>query len=278
MIRLVVFSLCLLAVASLRGQTTSWTNTAGDSSWNNSGNWSGGVPGSSTAVTIGVQPSGNIIGVDTGMLANQIGSLTFGASLTGSVTLTNAGLEHLATSSGLINASSFTLQLALPIELATAQNIATGGGLLFSSGLTLGAAVSVNGTGSLTLGSGTQTVLTIGSGTFGRFAGSGKLAYTGSNLVFDFKQAATPGGSWDVVDDTITGGTFAGVSFAGSVYQGSLTQASAGVWQGTVGNATWTYTEATGVLSNVPEPGSAALLVAGALCVAGFRRRVSTRW
>jgi hypothetical protein len=268
---------CVLGAVSLRAQTTSWTNTAGDSSWNNAGNWSNGVPGTSTAVTIGVQPSGNIIGIDTGAPANQIGSLTFGASLTGSFTLTNAGIERLAIGSGLTNASGFTLELALPLALAFAQNVATGGGLLFSSGLTLGAAVNVSGAGRLTLGSGTQTVVSIGAANYGRFAGSGLLAYTGSNLVFDFSQSAAGGSSWDLVDDTIASGGFAGVSFAGSVYQGALTQTSPGVWQATVGGAAWTYTEATGVLSNVPEPGCAALLLAGTACAGWSRRRRVSR-
>lgn len=267
------FLFCLLAASTLHAQTTSWTNNAADSSWSNSGNWSAGVPGTTSAVIVGVQPTGNILGVDTGSPANQVGSLTFGSSLTGAFTLTNFGIERLAINSGLTNASSFTLQLALPITLASPQNIATGGGLVFSSGLTLSAVVNVSGAGFLTLGSGTQTVLTIGSTSYGRFSGNGLLAYTGSNLVFDFSQAVTGANSWDVVDGSNTGGAFAGVSFAGSLYNGALTQTSPGVWQGTVGGGTWTYTEASGVLSVVPEPASAALLLVGAVGVACRRRR-----
>ena len=78
----------LAVTAHSQGTATSWTNVGADSSWNNPANWSAGVPGSQSAVTISVQPMDSLIGVDTGSVSNPIGSLTFGASLNASTTIT----------------------------------------------------------------------------------------------------------------------------------------------------------------------------------------------
>lgn len=273
-------SLPLFFVAALHARAlspTAWTDSGHDSSWSDSANWSAGVPSAASAVTIGVQPSGSIIGVDTGALENPIGSLTFGASLSGSLTLTNAGVEHLAVAAGIANNSAFDLELALPLELSTPQEIATGGGLLLSSGLSLNAAVEVEGAEVLTLGAGTQTVLTIAPDSFGHFTGGGTLDYAGSNLVFDFSQSVTTGSAWDLVETATAGSAFASVSFSGGAYDGALTETSPGVWEGTVGGTDWSYTEATGILAAVPEPGAGALLICGLAGVGGSRRRRAVR-
>ena len=266
------FLLLLAGLGSAEAVTPdNFTNGAHDSSWSNSLNWSNGLPGSLTAVTVATQPSSNILGVDTGVANNAITSFSFGSSLTGALQVLPAGAEQLQISSSISNASSFAQSFGLYVGLSGAVLQSGASGLTFAGGLGLTQATTNSNSGAITLGADVPFLLKL-SATPATLSTAGALNYNSGDLVLNATQTFGNGTSLSLVSAASRSGHLASVAFSGS-YTGNFTQVSTGVWTDTTGGQTWQFAEATGVLSNVPEPSAACCLVAGALMLGGRRRR-----
>jgi autotransporter-associated beta strand protein len=237
-------------------------------------NWTvGGLSTSSTfagaiADTTG-QGAAKLTKVGTGVL-----TLTGTSTHTGATTVSTGSLLV----DGLISASAVTVGSA---------------GLLGGNG-TLAGAVTVSGTlspgrspglitlGSLTLNpSATTLIEVVSAGTRGvdydaiDVTGPSGLTY-GGTMAFAFGGAALPENTALTIFG-FTGtpsSTLAAVSSTG-FYSGSWTNLGVGTWQITSGTSVATFTEATGVLSVVPEPSTTAvaLLATSGLVVLMLRRR-----
>ncbi|MBN2022454.1 MAG: autotransporter-associated beta strand repeat-containing protein [Pirellulales bacterium] len=127
--------------------------------------------------------------------------------------------------------------------------------------------------GSLALASSGSLLLDInGSGVSTSILGAGAIDL-GGRLVFDVTDVSAPG-AWNVLAvNTLTetyGGDF-GVTFAVGPNSFAATRTSPGVWTcdiASMGRAV--FTESTGVLSFVPEPGTLSLFVAGLLSLLAY--------
>jgi hypothetical protein len=255
-------ALLLIAFSGTLLADTTWTNGGDDSSWSDAANWSNGVPGLSATdsnVTIGTQPTNNLIGVDTGVANTGVESLTFSPSLTADVQFVAAGVEQLTIFTNLSNDSARLITFSLPVtaggQEAGILYYATGGGLEFDGGFNVGLSqVSVSGTGAITLGNGAYTTIAIQDGsTYGAFEGTGTVAYNDTNLQFNFSDASPAAGtSWQLF--AATAGSVASVSFVGDNLSGSLDEVSSGFWSGYVGDYFWTFDESSGILSSGSAP------------------------
>lgn len=188
----------------LQSQTV-WVNAAGDQMWSSSGNWSAGVPTSISAVQFGVQPTGNEIGIDTGV-GIAIASITFNSSLSAPMILSSLATETLTVNGAITNLDDnrHVFNLAVnsganatwtgPLEFKNNVNIddfsiSLSGNTLFS-----GSAVNFSITNATTygkiLGSGTAT---LGLGTKINIQSSGFSFAAGNS--FDFSSGTFASGS-----------------------------------------------------------------------------------
>ncbi len=279
--RVAVLPLLVTAGGSTAFSATIWGDGGQDSSWSDALNWSSGVPDNTQngAPAIGTQPTGNLVGLDTGVELNEIYSLAFNATLSNSVEILPAGIEQLVIDTSVTNSSTKSMKFSLPVSTSSTDsatvNYITGGGLIFNNALTLGThSINVSGIGGIVLGTLAPTTIGVGSTTlYGGFSGSGTVNYNTTDLQFDFDFDPTglTRSSWDFFGSI--SGSVDSVSFVGNNLNGSLTEMTAGSWSGIVDGRTWTYTESTGVLLLVPEPSSAAFLITGALFASAWRRR-----
>lgn len=125
--------ICALPVSAA---TFTWTNGAGDSDWSNGDNWDqgGAIPQSGDDVVIGTQPTNDIIGIGTGIVANPIKSLTFSSALTAPLTIVPGGVEELQVGSGgITNNNEQGVTFALIVRAGANATYAGGtGGLSFN--------------------------------------------------------------------------------------------------------------------------------------------------
>lgn len=250
-------------------QLTNWTGAGDPSDWGDSANWSSGVPTSATIANL-VSPAANtddiFLNTDSSALGliygpdlsyNTVINTAGGISLTiGSSGIDNNSALSIVHNADTIASASFSLDSGVGISMAKSFNLQTN---------TVTVAVAA---GSLSLQGSTAFSIS-GVSTFGKFAGSGSVAYLGG-LTFNFS-SALGAGTWDFFAQTPTGAP-SGVQVSGS-YSGTLTQSTPGVWTSAFGGLDWTYTASTGVLAAVPEPSTWLLLTAGLTIMVVFRRR-----
>ena len=220
---------------------------------------------------------------------NQATSGAGGLTKLGSGILRFTGAGGDLTHSGSTIVQAGTLIMNANMSSASALSVLSGASL-FGSGTIAGAATVLSG-GTLSPGSAAASpgILAFGSslglsgqtlleltGTsrgsqYDGLAIAGGLTYGGS-LQLQFT-GTLPEGTYDLFSGfSSQAGTFSSIGLAGG-YTGSLSE-SAGVWTGTFGTQTLTFTNATGDLVIVPEPTAALLVsVAAAFGMHGMCRR-----
>ncbi len=243
-----------LAISTLPAQTTTWTDGASNQEWSDAINWSSGVPISTSNVQIGVQPTDNQIGIDTG--STVIASLAFDNTLSRSMDITGFSFsDTLQVNGAITNNSSFTHSFSLPVFAGAGSSVWTGN-LSFQNSTTIGIA-QVTLANTISFSSGTNLNFDItNSSTYGRFLGSGSAAVTGVFINIGGSYTGVNGDTFD-----FTSGNFSGATL---VSLPTLT-----------GGLTWDSSNflTNGTLSVVPEPGTVALATLGLTALVIFRRR-----
>ena len=253
--RLILFSLFCIAASGIAVHAQDvWNNGGNDSTWSNTANWSqNAVPTTTSTVTIGTQPTGNTIGVDTG--ATTIGGFSFSNSLTGSVEVEGFNAFDSLTVNGAISNLSTTKsdQFQLPVTAGANATYAGGFGLQFE---TLSVDDSTIGTsGSVSMLSGGQLIFDIDSSTV--YGSISSISASGATIEIGGTYTGHAGDTFH-----LTTGNFAGATI------GDLPTLSAGL--------TWNTSAflSSGTLTVVPEPSSGGYIAISlaALAFLGFRR------
>ena len=190
----------------------------------------------------------------SGVISNGTGTLALTKVGSGTMTLSGANTYTGATT---VSAGRLVLSSTGSINSASALTVSNG------------AAFDVSGKAAYTMGTG-GTMIGIGATTAGLFDGSTTTAVTlGNALALNFSTGTLGATSYNLFDYASQTGDFSSISLIGSI-TGTLTLTSTDTWTGTAGGYDFSFSEATGVLSVVPEP-SAALL--GGLGLLGLLRR-----
>jgi hypothetical protein len=246
----------LSATFPLSAQTT-WTNGGDDSSWQNSSNWSLGVPTSTSIVTIGVPATDASIGLDAGAPIT-VASLIFAGTLDESIEIVNVTAGDNLTVTGTVANQSSAQQHINTAFFAGGDALYSGGlGLEFSS-LTVGL-FDIATTGSISITS--DLVFSIDS--INLYGSIGAVSVAGTTTIaINLTPNYTPqvGDSFD-----FTTGSFAGAVLGPlpSLPNGYGWDSSQFLSQGVL-------------LVTVPEPSTTCMLVAGGLMVLLIFRRRST--
>ena len=119
--------------------------------------------------------------------------------------------------------------------------------------------LALNNTNLILSGSNSQVKLDIagtGAGDFDRIVGIDSFTQAGT-VTFTLTGTYTTA-SWDVFDFAGKTGGFHAITLTGS-YVGTLTLTDTDLWTGHIGGQDWTFHQATGVLTVVPEPATCLL-------------------
>ena len=230
---------------------TVWTDGAGDQTWSSVANWNTGiVPGNTTAVQIGTQPTGDQIGIDT-EAKTIVASFTFNSTLGNSVDITALGSGTLQVNGDIINNSAFTDSFSLLVFAGA--NAVWSGSLSFNAGANIGSNTITLGSGSSIAFEGLKFDINSAS-SYGRFQGDGTAIVNG-DITFGGTYTGTLGDTFD-----FTAGNFSGATL------GELPALSGGL--------SWKTDQflTNGSVSVIPEPASVMLIALGGLIITGYRR------
>jgi len=160
-----LIALVLMLARPLNAQTT-W-NGSSSGVWNTAGNWSSGVPSSTTAAVFGTSSNYNI---SFSANATALG-LTFNSGVASGYTFANNGYTLTIYGSGITNNNNLTATFNGPVATGATQTwSAASGGLAFSNvtlanTLTLSGTANISVTGTLTNSGGSRTITNNNSGT-----------------------------------------------------------------------------------------------------------------
>lgn len=251
------------ALSSVLGADTTWQGDALTDQWNDSANWTGGVPDSTANVILPDVPSGQlqIAGSDAaaGSLLVQAGSSAF--------TLGSAAAETLDLYGNFTNGSVGTVSVAAYVSLKNSVMLSGVGGLLDFSLTTEAALTHTTLAGTVALG-GTLRLGLDSVASYGNFTLSPGSSV---DLTFLTTLAFSPSTYTGVLNDTfqlfnVSVGSWTGAS-AFAIDTNSLPTLTGGL--------TWTLSnfETDGSISVVPEPGTASLLLLAGIACWIFSRR-----
>ncbi|PTX93876.1 hypothetical protein DB345_20075 [Spartobacteria bacterium LR76] len=235
--------------------------------------------------------TGGIYGTFSTNASGQISSFTilnYGSGITATPTFTLAPVSGYADGNGAMTGSfvQSTLELGSGTLTIAGTNGAqqsyygaiTGTGSVIKNGAGIQEFAGTNtytgnttvNAGSLLLAAGSQMKFSIGaSGVNNHITGAGALSLNGA-IVFDLTSAATAvGSSWSIVDTGLN------ESYGANFIVNGFTDNLDNTWSKTIdANTSYVFSEATGALSVVPEPGTWALLgLAGVAWLMVHRRR-----
>jgi hypothetical protein len=212
--------------------------------------------------TVGANMTLESVGAGATVIANNLGSSGGPLDVASTFKYSGSGNATLASgrSIGTLLVSSGTLTTTGPaFAAATGIEVASGAVLDFS-------------TVALTTPSLTLDISGINAGQLKTSPGGGYV-YTGGNMTLNFATTADASLYHLISFSTAPTGDFSTVTLAG-VYTGNLTL-SGGIWTGSSGASSFSFSQATGDLGVIPEPTTAMALLLGAagLMVVRFLRR-----
>lgn len=245
-----------------------------------------GFGGSGNAVFLGSAGNGSATLLTTGSTTNIPNPITAVAG--------TGGTLLLGSISGAASNSIFSGGLTLNADVTLTSAKASGADVRYTGAISGSGSVTTAGAGETQLGNGSSTITNTYTGNttltqtssfvlsdnasmkfvIGASGVNNKISGTNNNVLalegdfsFDLTNAAS-NGSWTIVDVGTVTETFA------SSFQvlGGFTQNS-NVWTLVDGDVTYTFTEATGVLTAVPEPGMLAGIAGLALLATRRRAR-----
>ncbi len=251
-----LFALALSATA-LQAQTT-WTDGAQDTFWTTSANWSAGVPTTTSVVTIGTQPTEDVIDVNTDGNPTVVAGFIFAATLTNSVDVAADFSETLQVNGAITNNDNNEHVFSLPVFAGANATYAGGSAGLSFDTLIVGTNL-ISTTGTINIF--TQLSFNLNStSAYGRIGavvvdgaaiqinvGPGYVAHSGDT--FDFAPTA--------FSNAFTGATF-----------DPATLPALG------GGMSWDTSNllSQGTLTVVPEPATWGLFIVGLFSLLIFRR------
>jgi autotransporter-associated beta strand protein len=235
--------------------------------------WAYDNSGGTGAIATGnVLQSGTTVTVDSTSGSSALGSVVSGSN---SLVKNGSGTTTL----NATNTYTGTTTVSSGMLLINGNNSAATGAVTVASGATLGGSGMIGGlttilSGGILAPGNTSDVLT--------FGGALTLA-TGSSTVMEIAGAAsdsidvdgqlTYGGALTLTSDTLIAygvydlfwvasetGDFASIILSGAAYSGETFAQVGDLWTTTVGGDTYTFSQLTGDLTVVPEPGTYALL------------------
>jgi hypothetical protein len=204
-IKFSVLSFGLLSYNLLFAQTTLWTDGGLDASWSNVANWSNGVPTSSSSLVISTQPSAGLIGIDTGVNTNTIGSLAFNAGLS-NFTFLSAGIETLIVNGSITNNTSNNTSFTFGLSLTAGSSATWSGPLSYASSVGIGLnSITLQGVHSFSGGAVNFDITNVT--TFGRFLGAGTTLFSGSTINIGGAYLGNLGDTFDFTTTSFAGAT-----------------------------------------------------------------------
>jgi hypothetical protein len=198
-----VFFFSILAAA--HGQTIYNNNGTIPGDWIDADNWSTGVPISTSAVEIGVQPTGGILnmaGAGDGSGTVTMASLDFSASLGGDVDFMGTGTEMLEVNGAISNSSAFNVTFSIPV-LSVASAVWSGPMLFQDLVMVDTKTITLTGTA---IFAATLDFNIVDAVTFGRLSDSGSAMFFGT-ITVGGSYTGNLGDTFDLTSQSFSGAT-----------------------------------------------------------------------